>query len=108
MASATATLGQSGVGDQDHARRSRRDTLVTAGQIWPVGRPEEGQGVVVSVMNVSLEGIAFRSRSSFIEGQEHYLKLTAGPLKLEGRVRIAWCHQRADGNYDTGAQFVGG
>jgi hypothetical protein len=53
-----------------------------------------------------MTGVAFRCREKFDKGSMHYVKLMAGPLKLEALVRIQWCRQRTDGTFDVGSQFM--
>jgi hypothetical protein len=86
-------------------RRSRRDTLVTPALLWRFANPQ-GPGTRVYVFNISLGGIAFRSRTAFEPAAVHFIRLAAGPLKLEHRVRVVWCRKREEGIFDIGAEFI--
>jgi hypothetical protein len=90
----------------EERRKSKRDTLVTAALARPANSPADIEGVRVFIANISMHGVAFRCRDRFDKGSMHYVKLMAGPLKLEALVRIQWCRQRNDGTFDVGSQFM--
>jgi hypothetical protein len=98
-------MSAEGTASAEDVRRSRRETLVTAATLWPSATPR-GAGVRVFVSNISLDGLAFRARTIFMRDTVHYVRLVAGPLRLEGQIRIAWCRQHDANTYDTGAEFV--
>jgi hypothetical protein len=86
-------------------RRSRRETLVTPALLWRFANPQ-GPGTRVYVFNISLGGIAFRSRTTLETDAVHFIRLSSGPLKLEHRIRVAWCKKREEGLFDIGAEFI--
>ena len=86
-------------------RRSKRETLVSAAQLWRFANPQ-GPAARVYVFNISLGGIAFRSRTTFETAAVHFIRLASGPLKLEHRIRIVWCKKREEGIFDIGAEFI--
>lgn len=89
-----------------HARRSPRHVLVAAATLWASKLPDASPGTRVSILNVSLEGVAFRSRSPVAPDQVYYLRMIAGPLRLEGPIRIAWCRKHDATSYEIGATFL--
>jgi hypothetical protein len=65
-----------------------------------------GEATQVLVSNISLEGVAVRTNSPLIKGAVHYVKMLAGPLKLETAIRIAWCRNREGLGFEAGAEFI--
>jgi hypothetical protein len=87
-------------------RRSRRDKLMAMAQLWNGDKPEVGAATQVLVSNISLEGVAVRTNEPLIKGALHYVRMTAGPLKLETAIRIAWCRSREGLGFEAGAEFI--
>jgi hypothetical protein len=58
------------------------------------------------MLNVSFEGIAFRAHVPVEPGEVHYIRMIAGPLSLEGPIRIAWCRKHDSKSFETGATFL--
>src|SRR5438477_10818820 len=87
-------------------RRSRRDKLMAMAQLWNGDKPEVGSPTQVLVSNISLEGVAVRTNEPLIKGAVHYVRMTAGPLKLETPIRIAWCRSREGLGFEAGAEFI--
>src|SRR5436853_6871110 len=78
------------------ARRSRRDKLMAMAQLWSGDKPEVGASTQVLVSNISLEGVAVRTNEPLIKGAIHFVRMTAGPLRLETPIKIGW-RRSADG-----------
>src|SRR5213079_3117983 len=87
-------------------RKSRRDKLMAMAMLWNGDQPDSGEAMQVLVSNISLEGVAIRTNSPLIKGAVHYVKMVAGPLKLETAIRIAWCRSREGLGFEAGAEFV--
>ncbi len=87
-------------------RRSRRDKLMAMATLWNGDKPEVGASQQVLVSNISLEGVAVRTNEPLIKGALHYVRMTAGPLKLETAIRIAWCRSREGLGFEAGAEFI--
>lgn len=87
-------------------RRSRRDKLMAMATLWNGEKPEVGEALQVLVSNISLEGVAVRTNSPLTKGATHYIRMAAGPLKLETAIRIAWCRSREGLGFEAGAEFV--
>src|SRR2546421_12914491 len=71
-------------------RRSRRDKLMAMATLWNGDKPEVGESLQVLVSNISLEGVAVRTKQPLIKGALYYLGMTAGPPELEEAVCICW------------------
>jgi hypothetical protein len=91
---------------QQTARRSRRDKLMAMAQLWNGDKPEVGAATQVLVSNISLEGVAIRTNEPLIKGALHYVRMVAGPLKLETPIKIAWCRSREGLGFEAGAEFL--
>ncbi|HEV8379325.1 MAG TPA: PilZ domain-containing protein [Tepidisphaeraceae bacterium] len=87
-------------------RRSRRDKLMAMAQLWNGDKPDAGAPTQVLVSNISLEGVAVRTNEPLTKGAIHYVRMTAGPLKLETAIRIAWCRSREGLGFEAGAEFI--
>ena len=87
-------------------RRSRRDKLMAMATLWSGDKPEVGASQQVLVSNISLEGVAVRTNEPLIKGALHYVRMSAGPLKLETAIRIAWCRNREGLGFEAGAEFI--
>ena len=88
------------------ARRSRRDKLMAMAHLWSGDKPEVGTPMQVLVSNISLEGVAIRTNEPLIKGALHYVRMVAGPLKLETAIKIAWCRSREGLGFEAGAEFI--
>src|SRR5687768_15680086 len=75
-------------------RRSRRDKLMAMAMLWSGDRPDVGVAQQVLVSNISLEGVAVKTSEPLTKGSVYYVKMVAGPLKLETAIRVAWCRTR--------------
>jgi hypothetical protein len=87
-------------------RRSRRDKLMAMATLWNGDKPEVGEPQQVLVSNISLEGVAVRTNEPLIKGALHYVRMSAGPFKLETAIRIAWCRSREGLGFEAGAEFI--
>ena len=87
-------------------RRSRRDKLMAMAQLWNGDKPDVGSAMQVLVSNISLEGVAIRTNEPLTKGAVHYVRMSAGPLKLETAIKIAWCRSREGLGFEAGAEFI--
>jgi hypothetical protein len=60
----------------------------------------------VSIVNVSLQGCAFRSPVPFRPGSTYTMRIGTGGLHLTSTLRVISSRDRAEGDYDIGARFV--
>ena len=103
---ATAAKGNAAQQPAQSARKSRRDKLMAMAMLWNGDQPDSGEAMQVLVSNISLEGVAIRTNSPLIKGAVHYVKMVAGPLKLETAIRIAGCRSREGLGFEAGAEFI--
>jgi hypothetical protein len=80
--------------------------LQAPASLWESPRPDSTSGRYVWVYNLSLGGVGFRTQRPVDPTVLHYLRLTAGPLRLEARLRIVWSRRRDDSTIEVGAAFV--
>jgi hypothetical protein len=103
----TAAKQKTGLASSNEVpRRSRRDKLMAMAMLWNGDKPEVGEVTQVLVSNISLEGVAVRTNNPLIKGAVHYVRMVAGPLKLETAIRIAWCRSRDGLGFEAGAEFL--
>src|SRR6266566_1031143 len=103
---ATAAKGNAQQQGAQMPRRSRRDKLMAMATLWNGDQPDSGEAMQVLVSNISLEGVAVRTNSPLTKGAVHYVRMAAGPLKLETAIRIAWCRSREGLGFEAGAEFI--
>ena len=60
----------------------------------------------VTVLNVSLQGVAFRAPVAYRPGAVYMMRIGTGALKLASTIRIISSRDGADGFFDIGAKFV--
>jgi hypothetical protein len=109
MLKTTAPMGKSNPTPKVPAetpRRSRRDKLMAMATLWSGDQPDVGQSMQVLVSNISLEGVAVRTNEPLTKGAVHYVKMMAGPLRLETAIRVAWCRSRDGLGFEAGAEFI--
>lgn len=87
-------------------RGPSREMLIAAAALWEADHPDDSAGRPIWIYNISDGGVAFRTQRAVNMGAAHYLRLAAGPLKLETRLRLIWCHRRDDTLFEVGAEFV--
>jgi len=87
-------------------RRAARQTLVARATIKPQSNFRGGPLAAGYVSNISMKGVGFHTRRPLIVGESYHIKLEAGPLKWQSRMRIVSCQQHESGTYDVGAEFI--
>jgi len=85
-------------------RTGLRQPLEATGLISEPNSPDKP--LEVAVLNVSLQGCAFRSPVPFRPGATYCLRIGTGPLHLTSTLRIVSSRDRADGTFEVGARFV--
>ncbi len=106
MSTPTNAPSTSAVDSAANRRGGRRDTLVSAASLWPGRTPGTGKGQPAWVFNISQTGLAFRSLKPLEKGEVYFLRLEAGPFRLDSPVKIAWCRRRDDNTLEAGAEFL--
>jgi len=87
-------------------RRAARQTLVARATIKPQSNFRSGPLAAGYVSNISMKGVGLHTRRPLIVGESYHIKLEAGPLKWQSRMRIVSCQQHESGTYDVGAEFI--
>jgi hypothetical protein len=86
-------------------RRSKREAHVVVATL----QPPSGDASIdreVTVHNLSLGGVGFRSPERVDVGAVYRITLGTGPLLLNARVKIVSCRRRREGGgYEAGAAF---
>jgi PilZ domain-containing protein len=87
-------------------RRAARQTLVARATIKSESNFRSGPMAAGYVSNISMKGVGFHTRRPLLVGESYQMKLEAGPLKWQSRVRIVNCKEHDSGTYDVGAEFI--
>jgi len=91
---------------EEKRQQPKRALLVASARVWEGESPDGPGGRNVWLNNVSIGGVAFRAMEPLTVGGIYYLRLVAGPLKLDTPIRVVWCRRRDDGAIHVGAAFV--
>lgn len=100
-----SSAGQADAANPADRRRSPRHAYPTVATMTPLPA-EAAHALQVRVINVSLHGVGLRTPVSFATGAEYRFRIGGDMLNLESRIRIVSSRKRADGNYDTGAEYI--
>ena len=87
-------------------RRAARQTLVARATIKPESNFRSGPLAAGYVSNISMKGVGFHTRRPLLVGESYHIKLEAGPLKWQSRMRVVTCESHDSGTYDVGAEFI--
>jgi len=87
-------------------RSSERTKFVAAATLFTELTPHPGDGHKVWVSNISLGGLAFKTRRVYEVGDSYHIRLDAGPIEMNAPIRILWTHTQADGIFEVGCEFV--
>ena len=88
---------------EDDRRQSRRHTVTLPATL--TATDGTGRCLDVRVHDISLHGAGLRSDVPLTTGEEFFLDIGVGLLKLHARVRIANARARRDGAWAAGAVF---
>jgi len=87
-------------------RASERTRLVAVATLFTELTPHPDEGHKVWVTNISLGGIAFKTRRSYEPGETFHIRLDAGPIDMNAPIRIIWSRSQSDGIYEVGSEFL--
>ncbi len=82
-----------------------RETISAKGLISIDCFDEESEGEMVDVLDLTLQGIGFRSPIPLERGGYHQILVMAGPLRLSSRLRVVSTRAFDGGGYEVGAEF---
>jgi hypothetical protein len=66
---------------------------------------EDGEGQLVEVFDLNLQGCGFHSPIPLEAGDYHQILVMAGPLRLSSRLRVVSVRPYPDGGFEVGAEF---
>src|SRR4051794_10313963 len=85
-------------------RGSERSQFFAAASLYTELSPDVAHKVWVT--NISLGGLAFRTRRVYEAGQSFHIQLEAGPIDMNCPIRIIWSRQNSEGSFEVGAEFI--
>ena len=85
-------------------RASERTKLVANATLYTELSPDTAHKVWVT--NISLGGIAFKTRREYEAGEQYHIKLEAGPIDMNVAIKIVWASKGSDGIYEVGCEFL--
>jgi hypothetical protein len=87
-------------------RGSKRDKLVVMADVWLKPTPEGPADKQMLVFNISLGGVGLRSNTAVNKDTIGFIRFTAGPIKLESRIKVCWSRSREGMGYEVGCEFL--
>ena len=88
------------------SRATERVKLVAAATLYTELTPHPEEGHKVWITNISLGGVAFKTRRPYEVGDHYHIRLDAGPLDMSAPIRLVWIQNKEDGVFEVGAEFV--
>lgn len=88
----------------DRRRSARQERVVPAWLSERAGGAGKGQQQV-TVTNLSLHGVGFRSDKKIELGGAHWIVIATDTLHLSTRLRVISCRERENNVFDIGAEF---
>jgi hypothetical protein len=85
-------------------RGSERSQFFAAASLYTELSPDVAHKVWVT--NISLGGLAFRTRRQYEAGQSFHIQLEAGPIDMNCPIKIIWSRQNSEGSFEVGAEFI--
>ena len=87
-------------------RSSERTKFVVAATLFTELTPHPGDGHKVWVSNISLGGLAFKTRREYEAGDVYHMQIDAGPVELNAPIRVLWSRSHSDGVFEVGCEFL--
>lgn len=87
-------------------RRANRVDHETLGLLMSADDDAYSDTLEVKVFDVSHLGVGFESPVPLPVHGQYRIRIGAGPLCLESRLRVVTCRQRGDSVFRVGAEFV--
>ena len=85
-------------------RASERTKLICAATLYTELSPDTAHKVWVT--NISLGGIAFKTRRAYEAGSSYHIQLDAGPIDMDCPIRVVWSRKGSDGIHEVGCEFL--
>ena len=87
-------------------RYNDRVKLVAAATLYTELTPHPDEGHKVWITNISLGGLALKTRRQYAVGEHYHIRLDAGPIDMNAPIKIVWIEKNPDGVFEVGAEFV--
>ena len=87
-------------------REAPREKMVVSATVFPDRLSPDNIGHQVWVTNISLGGLAFKTRRQYAEGATCFVRLDAGPIRFENPLKVMWCRRRDELTFEVGVEFL--
>jgi hypothetical protein len=91
---------------QSDQRASQRSKMVVAASVYPDRLSPDNLAHKVWVTNISLGGVAFKTRRKYDPGSTCYIRLDAGPIRFDNPCKIIWCNRRDENTFEVGCELL--
>jgi ribosomal protein L3 len=89
----------------DRRRSARQERVVPAWLSERAGGAGKSGQQQVTVTNLSLHGVGFRSEKKIELGGAHWIVIATDTLHLSTRLRVVSCRERENNVFDIGGEF---
>lgn len=87
-------------------RQQSREKMVVSATVFPDRLSPDNIGHKVWVTNISLGGLAFKTRRQYAPGATCFVRLDAGPIRFENPLKVVWCRRRDEFTFEIGVEFI--
>ena len=87
-------------------RTSERSKLMVAASVYPDRLSPDNLAHKVWVTNISLGGVAFKTRRKYDVGSSCYIRLDAGPIRFDNPCKVVWCQRRDENTFEIGCELL--
>ena len=87
-------------------RTSDRAKFIVAATIYPDRLSPDNLSHKVWITNISLGGLAFKTRRKYEVGTSCYVRVDAGLAKFDNPLRVVWCQKRDEDTYEVGCELL--
>jgi hypothetical protein len=87
-------------------RASDRTKFVVAATVYPDRLSPDNLSHKVWITNISLGGVAFRTRRKYEAGTSCYIRVDAGIVKFDNPLKIIWCTRRDENTFEVGCELL--
>jgi len=87
-------------------REAVREKMVVSATVFPDRLSPDNIGHKVWVTNISLGGLAFKTRRQYAVGATCFVRLDAGPIRFENPLKVMWCRRKDELTFEVGVEFL--
>jgi PilZ domain len=91
---------------QTEQRAFERTKFVVAATVYPDRLSPDNLAHKVWITNISLGGVAFRTRRKYEPGTCCYVRVDAGIVKFDNPLKIIWCNRRDENTFEVGCELL--